>query len=80
MENERKCTSERLTYDENGEWGLKGVKREHLQPLGIITNELYLKLYYALRKLRAYENTELSPKQVEDLKKECSLRGKERIE
>lgn len=56
----------RLTeVKKNGEWTLKGVQYEELCAGKVITEELRQKLYGALCKLRDYENTGLSPEEVE---------------
>ena len=56
----------RLTeVKKNGEWTLKGVQWEELCVGKVITEELRQKLYGALCKLKDYENTGLSPEEVE---------------
>lgn len=52
-------------YDDQGNWCLKGVRWEQLHVGSIITKEVEEKLYGALCKLRDYENTDLSPEEVE---------------
>lgn len=54
-----------IEVKENGEWTLKGVQWEELCAGKVITEELRQKLYGALCKLRDYENTGLSPEEVE---------------
>ena len=51
--------------DDQGNWCLKGVKWEQLQAGHMITLDVAEKLYGALCKLRDYENTDLSPEEVE---------------
>ena len=61
----------RLTErDAQGNWALKGVNWPQLRIGQPITKELQQKLYGALFKLMQYENTELSPDQVETLKED----------
>lgn len=61
----------RLTEkDKQGNWALKGVNWQQLRIGQPITKELQQKLYGALFKLIQYENTELSPEQVENLREE----------
>lgn len=61
----------RLTEkDKQGNWALKGVNWQQLRIGQPITKELQQKLYGALFKLMQYENTELSPEQVENLREE----------
>lgn len=56
----------RLTeVKKNGEWALKGVKWKKLCTGKKITLKVREKLYGALCKLRDYENTGLSPEEVE---------------
>ena len=54
-----------IEVKKNGEWALKGVEQEALCAGKVITEELRQKLYGALCKLRDYENTGLSPEDVE---------------
>lgn len=61
----------RLTErDKKGSWALKGVDWQQLHIGQPITKELQQKLHGALFKLMQYENTELSPEQVENLREE----------
>ena len=59
----------RLTErDKVGNWGLKRIQWENLL-IGVpITRETYEALYGALCKLRDYEDTGLSPAEVEELR------------
>lgn len=58
----------RLTeVKKNGEWALKGVRWEELCAGKVITEDLRQKVYGALCKLRDYENTGLSPEEVEQV-------------
>lgn len=60
----------RLTHkDEQGNWALKGVKRSDLYEGRTITKELFEKLYGALWKLMEYEDTGLTPEEIEELNK-----------
>ena len=52
-------------YDDQGNWCLKGVKWEQLRAGSVITKDVAEKLYGALCKLKDYENTDLSPDEVE---------------
>lgn len=57
---------ERLTQkDEQGNWILKAVPWESLHEGKVITKELWERLYGALWKLMEYEDTGLSPEEVE---------------
>lgn len=59
----------RLTQkDEQGNWNLKAVPWESLHEGKVITKELWERLYGALWKLMEYEDTGLTPEQVERLK------------
>ena len=53
--------------DEQGNWSLKGVPWESLREGEVITKELRKRLYRALWKLMEYEDTGLTPWQVEDV-------------
>lgn len=56
----------RLTEkDERGNWRLKGIPWESLREGQVITKEVCEKLYGALCKLKDYEDTRLSPQDVE---------------
>lgn len=61
----------RLTErDKVGNWGLKRIQWENLL-IGVpITRETYEALYGALCKLRDYEDTGLSPAEVEELRRQ----------
>ena len=61
----------RLTeIDKYGNWGLKRIQWENLL-IGVpITRETYEALYGALCKLRDYEDTGLSPADVEELRRQ----------
>lgn len=59
----------RLTQkDDQGNWSLKGVAWSELFEGQTITKEVCEKLYGALWKLMEYEDTELDPQQVQELK------------
>lgn len=59
----------RLTQkDDQGNWSLKGVKWQQLYVGVPIAKEVYEKLYEALWKLKDYEDTGLSPEDVEQLR------------
>lgn len=58
----------RLTEkDDQGNWCLKGVRWEQLRVGQVLTKDVAEKLYGALFKLMAYENTKCSPGDVEGL-------------
>lgn len=58
----------RLTEkDEQGNWALKGVKWESLHVGQTITREMWEKIYGALWKLMDYEDSGLSPEEVQDM-------------
>ena len=57
----------RLTLKDNqGNWCLQGVSWEQLHTGQLITKEVQEKLYGALWKLMEYEDTGLSPGQIEE--------------
>lgn len=59
----------RLTQkDDQGNWSLKGVTWESLYEGQVVTKELRERLYSALWKLMEYEDTGLTPEEVEQLK------------
>ena len=59
----------RLTQkDEQGNWCLKGVSWEQLHEGQVITKPLRERLYGALWKLMEYEDTGLTPEEIERLK------------
>lgn len=61
-------SNRRLTEsDDLGNWGVKGLPWKELQVGQIITREVYQKLYGCLCKLKDYEETGLSPEEVERL-------------
>ena len=58
----------RLTEkDEQGNWALKGVKWASLHVGQTITQEMWEKIYGALWKLMDYEDSGLSPEEVQDM-------------
>lgn len=58
----------RLTEkDEQGNWALKGVKWASLHVGQTITKEMREKIYGALWKLMDYEDSGLSPEEVQDM-------------
>lgn len=61
----------RLTQkDEQGNWCLKGVSWEQLHEGQVITKSLRERLYGALWKLMEYEDTGLTPEEIERLKEQ----------
>lgn len=70
QEGERRNMKRLTERDKQGSWTLKGVDWQQLHIGQPITKELQQKLYGALFKLVQYENTELSPEQVENLREE----------
>ena len=63
MENKNRLTQS----DDLGNWGIKGLLWKNLYEGEVITREIYEKLYGCLAKLKDYEETELSPEEVEDV-------------
>lgn len=60
--------SSRLTeQDGQGNWGVKGLPWKKFYEGNLITKKIWEKLYGCLAKLKDYENTGLSPQQVEEL-------------
>lgn len=58
----------RLTQkDSSGNWCLKGIQWKEMYEGHPITHEMYAKLYAALWKLMEYEDSGLSPEEVEEL-------------
>ena len=53
--------------DDLGNWNVKGLPWKNLYVGQIITREVYEKIYSCLHKLMEYEETGLSPEQVEKL-------------
>ena len=58
----------RLTQKDDGNWSLKGVAWKSLYEGQVVTKELRERLYGALWKLMEYEDTGLTPEEVEQLK------------
>jgi len=57
----------RLTQkDDQGNWCLRGLPWEQFHTGQIITREAQAKLYGTLWKLMEYEDTGLTPRQIED--------------
>ena len=50
---------------DSGHWSLKGVSWDDLKPGTVLTKKILEKLYGALWKLKDYEDTGLSPEEVE---------------
>ena len=64
----------RLTQkDERGNWCLKGVSWEQLHEGQVITKSLWERLYGALCKLMEYEDTGLTPEEIEQLKDKATI-------
>lgn len=57
-----------IEKDNQGNWMLKGVPWKMLRPGVAITKDVCDRLYGALWKLMEYEDTGLSPEQVERIK------------
>lgn len=65
----------RLTEkDDQGNWGLKGIRWEQLYEGQVITGEMREKLYGALWKLMEYEDTGMTPEEIEKLRDEQDRR------
>lgn len=59
---------QRLTEkDDQGNWCLKGVKWEQLRVGQVLAKDVVERLYGALYKLKAYEDTGGSPNYIEDV-------------
>ena len=56
-----------IEVDDNGKWRLKGVEWKQIAPGAVITKKIWEKLYGALWKLKDYEDTGLSPEEVESV-------------
>ena len=68
----------RLTEsDDLGNWGVKGLPWKELYVGKVITREISDKLYACLHKLMRYEETGLSPDEVEELQEERQNEEKE---
>ena len=55
---------------DNGSWKLKGVEWKQIKPGAVITDQVWEKLYGALWKLKDYEDTGVSPDEIERMKTE----------
>lgn len=65
----------RLTEKKNSDhWSLKGMSWDDLKPGVVITKKIWEKLYGALWKLKDYEDTGLSPDEIERMKTEGEKR------
>lgn len=62
-----KENSRLIETDNCGNWALKGVKWEDMYKGAVITQQTYEKMYGALFKLKDYENTGLTPEQIEEM-------------
>jgi hypothetical protein len=61
----------RLTEKKNnGHWSLKGVSWNELKPGAVLSEKTWEKLYGALWKLKGYEDTGVSPDEIERMKTE----------
>ena len=56
-----------IEKDDLGNWNVKGLPWKKLYVGQVITREVYEMLYGCLWKLMEYEDTGLTPEQVEDL-------------
>lgn len=56
-----------IEKDDLGNWGVKGLPWKKLYVGQVITKEIHEKLYSCLLKLMEYEDTGLTPEQVENL-------------
>ena len=57
-----------IECDDLGNWNVKGLPWKQLYVGRVITSDVHEKLYECLNKLMEYEETGLSPEQIEDLK------------
>lgn len=55
-----------IEKDDNGNWCLRGVPWSGLRPGATLTEETWERLYGALWKLMNYEDTGLSPDEIEE--------------
>ena len=55
---------------DSGHWSLKGVSWDDLKPGVVLSEKTWEKLYGALWKLKDYENTRVSPDEIERMKTE----------
>ncbi len=62
-----KENSRLIETDNCGNWALKGVKWKYLSKGAVIKEQTAQKVYGALAKLRDYENTGLTPGQIEEI-------------
>lgn len=56
-----------IESDALGNWGVKGLPWKDIMPGQIVTHEVHEKLYACLWKLMEYEDTGLSPEQIEKI-------------
>lgn len=59
-----------IEVNDNGKWRLKGVEWKQIAPSAVITKKIWEKLYGALWKLKDYEDTGVSPDEIERMKTE----------
>ncbi len=72
---------ERLTEkDEQGNWCLKGVPWKCLYLGEVITATVFDKIYEALWKLMEYEDTDLTPEEIEQLKDKVTISKMENVQ
>lgn len=72
---------ERLTEkDEQGNWCLKGVPWKCLYLGEVITATVFDKIYEALCKLMEYEDTGLTPEEIEQLKDKATISKMENVD
>lgn len=55
---------------DSGHWILRGIPWDDLKPGAVLTEKVWEKLYGALWKLKDYEDTGLSPDEIERMKTE----------
>ena len=55
---------------DSGHWSLKGVSWDDLKPGVVLSEKTWEKLYGALWKLKDYEDTGVSPDEIERMKTE----------
>ena len=58
-----------IKVDDLGNWGVKELAWKDLYPGQVITPYIHEKLYECLNRLKEYEETGLTPEEIEDLAK-----------
>ena len=69
-----------IEKNDNGSWKLKGVGWSQIKPGAVITVPVWEKLYWALWKLKDYEETGLMPDKVLELNEEMQEQARQMLE